>query len=269
MSGTQAAEDARPLALVTGASSGIGLELAKQFAENSFDLVVAAEDDELQARRAELEQLGATVETVQVDLSTSQGVEQLHSQVRSLGRPVAAAALNAGIGVNGRFDEISLEDDLRLVALNVASTVHLTKLLVRDMVPRGEGRLLFTASVASTMPGPYYATYAASKAFVHSFAEALRHEYKDMGITVTSLMPGPTDTEFFDRADMGDTKVGRSDSKDDPADVARDGFDALMSGKDKVVAGSTMNKVQTAGGKLMPDPVKAAAHASMTKPDSH
>jgi short-subunit dehydrogenase len=144
--------------------------------------------------------------------------------------------------------------------------VHLAKRILPEMVRRGAGRVLFTASVASTMPGPYYATYAASKAFVLSFAQAVRYELKDTGVSVTALMPGPTDTEFFDRAQMKDTPVG-SAAKDDPADVARDGFEALMAGKDHVVAGAAKNKLQAAGANLMPDPAKAAVHARMTKPE--
>jgi short-subunit dehydrogenase len=258
----------RPLAVVTGASSGIGRELARQFADNGFDLVVTAEDEELKEVASDLERSGATVWTEQVDLATRDGVERLAAAIIATSRPVAAAALNAGVGVSGRFDEIELADDLRLIELNVVSTVHLAKRLVPDMVRRGEGRLLFTASVAATMPGPYYATYAASKSFVHSFAEAIRHELKDTGVTVTSLMPGPTDTEFFDRAGMEDTKVGSSDGKDEPADVARDGFDALMAGKDRVVAGSAMNRAQTAASNVLSDPLKARVHASMTEPGS-
>jgi uncharacterized protein len=258
---------ARPLAVVTGASSGIGRELARQFADNGFDLVVAAEDDALKQVPLDLASTGAAIHVEQVDLATREGVEHLVAAIVATGRPVAAAALNAGVGVSGRFDEIELDDDLRLIELNVASTVHLAKRLIPAMVQRGEGRLLFTASVAATMPGPYYATYAASKSFVHSFAEAIRHELKDTGVTVTSLMPGPTDTEFFDRAGMQDTKVD-SGKKDDPADVARDGFDALMAGKDHVVAGSAMNRAQTAAGKVLSDPMKSRVHASMTEPRS-
>ncbi len=257
----------RPLAVVTGASSGIGLELARQFADNGFDLVIAAESAELGEVASELERTGATVQVERVDLATREGVEQLVAGIGATSRPVAAAALNAGVGVSGRFDEIDLDDDLRLMELNVVSTVHLAKRLVRPMVQRGEGRLLFTASVAATMPGPYYATYAGSKSFVHSFAEAIRHELQDTGVTVTSLMPGPTDTEFFDRAGMADTKVDAS-NKDDPADVARQGFDALMAGKDHVVAGSLLNRAQTAAGKALSDPTKARLHASMTEPGS-
>jgi uncharacterized protein len=257
----------RPLALVTGASSGIGLELARQFADNGFDLVVAAEDDEIQPAAQSLRAGGADVQVVQVDLATRQGVEDLYARCASGDRPVAAAALNAGVGVSGRFDEIPLDDDLRLIALNVQSTVHLAKLLVRDMLARDDGRLLFTASVAATMPGPYYATYAASKSFVQSFAEAIRYELRDTGVSVTSLMPGPTDTEFFDRAGMQDTPVDGA-SKDDPADVARHGFEALMAGKDHVVGGSLMNKMQTMASNLLPDQVKARLHAGMTEPES-
>src|SRR4051812_29154914 len=197
----------RNLALVTGASSGIGLELAKQFAENDFDLIIAAEDDELAGAASELERLGARVEAIRVDLATPDGVEELARHVSGAGRRVEAAALNAGVGSGGSFAETPLEDELRLVDLNVRSTVHLAKYLVRDMQHRGHGRLLFTSSIASTMPGPFQAVYNASKSFVQSFALALRNELKDTDITVTSLMPGPTDTEFFERAEMLDTKV--------------------------------------------------------------
>jgi short-subunit dehydrogenase len=257
----------RPLAVVTGASSGIGRALAEQFVERGFDVVAAAEDDELTAAASALQARGATVVPVQADLATSEGVEQLHAAVTATGRPVAAAALNAGVGVGGRFDETDLEADLRLIDLNVRSQVHLAKLLVRDMVQRGEGRLLFTSSIAAKMPGPYHATYAASKAYLHSFAEAIRTELKDTGVTVTSLMPGPTDTEFFERADMEDTKIG-SGNKDDPADVARDALAALMAGKDHVVAGSMLNKVQAATSSVLPDKAVSSAAAPMTEPGS-
>ncbi|MGI9158098.1 MAG: SDR family NAD(P)-dependent oxidoreductase [Marmoricola sp.] len=181
------------------------------------------------------------------------------------GRPIAAAALNAGVGVYGRFDETRLDDQLRLVALNVASCVHLAHGILGRMVAEGGGRLLVTSSVASQMPGPNYSTYAASKSFLQSFAEAVRRELTDTGVTVTALLPGPTDTDFFERADMQDTRVGSTD-KDDPADVARSGFDALMAGKDQGVAGSVMNKAQVAAGKLVPDWLKARIHEGMTAP---
>ena len=257
----------RPLAVVTGASSGIGLALAEQFLEQGFDVVAAAEDAELEPAAAQLRQKGGTVIPVRADLATADGVEQLHSAIGSTGRPVDAAALNAGVGVGGRFDETDLDADLRLIDLNVRSQVHLAKLLVREMVQRGEGRLLITSSIAAKMPGPFHATYAASKAFLHSFAEAIRTELKDTGVTVTSLMPGPTDTEFFERAGMEDTKLGTS-TKDDPADVARDALSALLSGKDHVVAGSRMNSVQAGSATVMPDKAVSAVAAKMAEPGS-
>lgn len=257
----------RPMAVVTGASSGIGLALAEQFLEQGFDVIAAAEDAELDSATAQLQQKGGTVIPVRVDLASADGVEQLHSAIRSAGRPVDAAALNAGVGVGGRFDETDLDADLRLIDLNVRSQVHLAKLLVREMVHRGEGRLLITSSIAAKMPGPFHATYAASKAFLHSFAEAIRTELKDTGVTVTSLMPGPTDTEFFERADMEDTKLGTS-KKDDPGDVARDAMSALLSGKDHVVAGSTLNNVQASSATVMPDKAVSAMAAKMAEPGS-
>ena len=236
----------RPLAVVTGASSGIGFELAKQFATNGFDLIVAAEDADIATAARELSALGTEVDDVQVDLARPEGVEVLYERIAAAGRPVDAIALNAGIGAGGAFaTDTDLEQELRLIDLNVRSTVHLSKYVVRDMVGRGEGRILFTSSIASTMPGSFQAVYNASKSFVQSFALALRNELEDTGVTVTSLMPGPTDTEFFERADMLDTKVG-ADEKDNPADVARDGFDALMAGKERVVSASLKTKLQGA-----------------------
>ncbi len=265
---TQADQTVPPLAVVTGASSGIGLSLARQFVQNGYDVVVAAEDAELAQAAAELRGSGREVTEVQVDLATPEGVTDLYMAATDGGRPVSAVALNAGIGVGGSFSETDLEADLRLVDLNVRSTVHLGKLFVRDMVARGEGRVLFTSSIAAKGPGPYHATYAASKAFVHSLAEAIRVELKDTGVTVTSLMPGPTETEFFERAGMEDTKIGASDAKDDPDEVAKDGFQALMAGKDRVVAGSLKNKVQAGLASVSPDDKVAAGTAKMTEPGS-
>jgi short-subunit dehydrogenase len=264
---TSTQERHKPLAVVTGASTGIGRALAQEFVDHGFDVVIAAEEPAIHDAAAELSASGRTVVAVQVDLATAAGVEELHRAVRDQGRTPAAAALNAGVGVNGRFDQTPLEADLNLVDLNVRSTVHLAKLLTRDMVARGEGRLLITSSIAAVAPGPYHSTYAASKAFVHSFAEGIREELKDTGVTVTSLMPGPTDTEFFARADMeDDTRVGRMKHKDDPKDVARDGYEALMAGKASVVAGSFMNRVQAELGTHLPDALANPIFARMTKP---
>ena len=256
----------RPLALVTGASSGIGYELARQFADNGFDLIVTAEDAELTAAAERLRADGAQVTAVRIDLATAGGVDELYGTVRAAGRPVAAAALNAGVGAGGAFaTDTELADELRLVDLNVRSTVHLAKYVVRDMVGRDEGRILFTSSIASTMPGAFQAVYNASKSFVQSFALALREELKDTGVTITSLMPGPTDTEFFERADMLDTRIGEG-PKDDPADVARLGFEALMSGEERVVAASVKTKLQGRASRVLPDGAKAKMHRKMAEP---
>ncbi|HEV2775400.1 MAG TPA: SDR family NAD(P)-dependent oxidoreductase [Solirubrobacteraceae bacterium] len=256
----------RPLALVTGASSGIGYELARQFADNGFDLIVTAEDGELTAAAQRLRDDGAQVTAVRVDLATAGGVDELYGTVRAAGRPVAAAALNAGVGAGGAFaTDTALADELRLIDLNVRSTVHLAKYVVRDMVGRDEGRILFSSSIASTMPGAFQAVYNASKSFVQSFALALREELKDTGVTITSLMPGPTDTEFFERADMLDTRVGQG-PKDDPADVARQGFEALMSDDERVVAAGAKTKLQGHATHVLPDAVKAKMHRKMAEP---
>jgi|SRR6185312_15907962 len=256
----------RQLAVITGASSGIGFELARVFAEEGFDLLIAAEDGELTTALDELKRTDAAVEAHRVDLATEAGVIELYRHIQSTGRPVDALALNAGIGAGGAFaTETALADELKLIDLNVRSTVHLCKLVLADMVARDAGRILFTSSIASTMPGAFQAVYNASKSFVQSFALAIRNELKDTGVTITALMPGPTDTEFFERAGMEDTKVG-ADEKDDPAEVARQGFDALIAGEEKVVGGSFKNKVQTIAGKVIPDSNKAEMHRQMAEP---
>jgi short-subunit dehydrogenase len=260
------AQEQRRFAVVTGASSGIGFELAKVFAEEGFDLLVTAEDAEIEAAQRELNQLTASVECVRLDLSRTDEVNRLYERIEATGRPVDAIALNAGIGAGGDFArETDLRKELRLIDLNVRSTVQLCKLVAKDMVARGEGRILFTSSIASTMPGAYQAVYNASKSFVQSFALALRNELKDTDVTVTSLMPGPTETEFFERAEMLDTPVGEEE-KDDPAEVARQGFEALMAGREKVVGGSFKNKAQAVAGKVIPDSVKAEMHRKMAQP---
>jgi uncharacterized protein len=253
-----------PLALVTGASSGIGYELAIQFARNGFDLVVAAEDQRIATVTEDFAELGVAVRPVMVDLATDAGVRELYAALA--GRAPDAVAINAGVGVGGDFArETDLSAELGLIDLNVRSTVHLAKLVLQDMVARDTGRILFTSSIAARMPGPYEATYAASKAFILSFAEAIRYELRDTQITITALMPGPTQTEFFDRAGMQDTRIYEMD-KDDPAEVARQGFEALMAGKDHVVAGSAKNKIQASASRLMPETAKARMHGTLAEP---
>jgi short-subunit dehydrogenase len=245
---------ARPLALVTGASSGIGRELAKQFAENGFDLIVAAEDVELDDAVEELRALGAVVAPVSVDLTKRADVERLVAAVRGSGRPLDAAALNAGVGVGGPVVENDLDAELAIVELNCASTVHLAKRVAQDMV-------------APQAPQPFQAVYGASKAFVQSYALALREELKDTGVTVTALLPGPTETEFFDRAGLEDTKVGAAE-KDDPAQVARQGFEGLMRGEASVFGGSLASKAMGRLSSLTPDSLAAKVTRPMAEPGS-
>jgi short-subunit dehydrogenase len=259
----------RGLAVVTGASSGIGLELARQFAQHDFDLLIAAEDDGIERAAEDLRSIGAAVETAQVDLSTLEGVEELYERIGEMGRPVDAIALNAGVGVNGPFLESDIDDHLRLIGLNVTGVVQLSQSVLRDMANRGAGRVLFTSSIAADMPGSYSATYNASKAFELSFAQALREELKDSGVSITVLQPGPTDTNFFERSGAAaqDTKVAAG-KKDDPADVAKDGFEALMAGKDHVVGGSFKNQLQDTMAQILPETTKAAMHTKESKPGS-
>ncbi len=258
----------KPFAVVTGASSGIGFELGRQFAKNGYDLLIAAENPEIATAARLLAEEGATVQPIRVDLATYEGVEELYAAIQQTDRPVDAIALNAGVGHGGDFATgTDLKEEFNIIDLNVTSTVHLAKRVLPAMVERGEGKVLFTSSVAATMPGSFQAVYNASKAFVLSFAEAVRNELKDTGVTVTALMPGPTDTNFFARAGMQETKVGAGE-KDDPAQVAEQGFKALMEGDDHVVAGSMKNKMQVLAGKLLPDTMKAEMHRDLAEPGS-
>jgi short-subunit dehydrogenase len=254
----------RKFAVITGASSGIGLELAKQCAAHNFDVLMCAEDASIHVAAAEVD---PRAQAVQADLATREGCEQLVQAVRRVGRPVDALILNAGVGVGGRFLDTDLDAELRMIALNCNHIVHISKRLVPAMVARGKGRVLITGSVVSTAPAPYQAVYGATKAFVMSFAEALRVEIADSGVTVTVLQPGATDTNFFERADMTDTKVGQA-KKDDPALVAKRGFEAMMDGKDSVLGGSFKSRLQGLANELLPETIKAKQVAKTTEPGS-
>ena len=257
-----AAEAARPLAIVTGASSGIGYELAKLFAEDGFDLVVAADTPLTEAVNA-LEGLGARVNAVQADLASEEGVQALYRAVD--GRPIDALAANAGHGLGKAFLDQDFDDVVHVINTNITGTIRLAYLVGRDMRERGRGRILFTGSIAGLMPGSFQAVYNGTKAFVDSFSFALRNELKDTGVSVTVLMPGPVDTNFFERADMTDTQVGQSDNKSDPADVAKTGYEAMKRGDGDVVAGLG-NKMQAAMAAVTPQSALAEMHRKMAEP---
>lgn len=254
----------RPLAVVTGASSGIGLEIAQQLGGRGYDVVAAAEDDHIDGVAGAIRTNGVEAHGVRVDLRTPEGCNELATRVRELGTP-EVLVINAGVGLNGPFVETDLAEHVDLVNLNVTGALHLAHMLIGDMVRRGQGHVMFTSSVAATSPGPYMATYNASKAFVQSFSQALRVELKDAGVTVTALMPGPTDTHFFERAHLEDTRMAHL-KRDDPADVAREGIEAMLAGVDHVVTGSALNKVQVATSAVTPERILAAAQAKLSKP---
>jgi short-subunit dehydrogenase len=254
-------------AVVTGASSGIGYHLAHTFAQNGFDLLICSESAALADAEQQLRAVGVEVHSVNADLATYEGVEKLWSAIEATGRPVDAIAINAGVGVGGDFThETSLAAELNMIQLNCASTVHLAKHVTKQMVARGQGRILFTASIAGTMPTPLEAVYGATKAFVLEFAQSLRHELKDTGVSVTALKPGPTDTNFFHRAGMDDADVGQKGKEESqPEAVAKQGYDALMAGEAEVFAASFKTKLQGVLGRFAPDSVKASMHEKMAE----
>jgi short-subunit dehydrogenase len=251
----------RKFAIVTGASTGIGLELAKLAAQDGYDLVVAADTPLVDASR-ELQGYGVEVRNVETDLSTFEGVDRLLAAAG--GRPVDALFANAGHGLGHAFLEQEPAEWRHVIDTNITGTIYLVQKVARDMVARNEGRILITGSIAGHIAGAFHAVYNGSKAFIDSFSDALNNELKDTEVTVTCLKPGATDTEFFHRADMDDTKVGSS-SKDDPADVAKTGYQAMLKGERSVVYG-LMNKLQVAGSKVLGGGVSAGMHRSMAEP---
>lgn len=254
----------RPLAVITGASSGIGFELAKLCAEHGCDLIIAADQPEIEAATDALRSTGVSVEPLQVDLATRAGVEQLHAAIG--GRRVDYLLANAGHGLGRAFLDQDFDEIRHVIDTNITGTVYLVQLVTREMRARGEGRVLITGSIAGYMPGTFSAVYNGTKAFINSFSFALRAELKDSGVTVTCLMPGPTDTDFFTRADELDTKVA-AEEKDDPVDVARAGFEAMMAGRGDVVSG-LQNKVMTTVASVMPSGMVAEQHRRMAEPGS-
>lgn len=256
---------ANKFAIVTGASSGIGQELAKLAAKDGYDLLLVA-DTPFADSSAGLGELNVSVETLEVDLASVAGVDRVLQCAG--GRQVDLLCANAGHGLGNAFLDQDLGDWRHVVDTNITGTLYLLQKILKPMVERNEGKVLVTGSIAGFIPGSFAAVYNGSKAFVDSFTEALRNEIKDAnGVTLTTLMPGPVDTEFFDRAGLGDTKVGASDNKSDPEDVAKDGYEALLAGKGSVVSG-WKNKLQVAVAGVVPQAVLAEQHRKMAEPGS-
>lgn len=251
-------------AIVTGASTGIGFELAKCCANDGFDLLIAADEPKIHDAAKQLRNFGVEVTPIEVDLATVAGVDKLYEAIE--GRPVDALLANAGHGLGGAFLDQDFGEARHVLDTNVTGTIYLTQKVGRDMRSRGQGRILFTGSIAGFTPGTFNAVYNATKAFIDSFSFALRNELKDSGVTVTCLMPGATETEFFERANMEDTKIGQS-KKDDPYDVAQTGYDAMMKGEGDVVSG-WKNKIMSAAASITPSGMLAERHRKEAEPGS-
>src|SRR5689334_6477295 len=253
----------RKFAIVTGASSGIGLEIAKLAAQDGYDLIVAADTPFVEAGPA-LKEFGVNVEEVEADLATKQGVDQLLAKVGD--RQVDVLVANAGHGLGHGFLDQSPDEWLHVINTDVTGTLMLVQPVVRRMVERGEGKVLITGSVAGHLAGAFQAVYNGSKAFIDSFAAALNEELRGTGVTVTCLKPGATETAFFHRAELDGTKVGQA-KKDDPADVAKAGWEAMRKGEPAVIYG-LKNKMEVAAAGMMTDATTAKLHRAQAEPGS-
>lgn len=261
------AEHPKPkFSVVTGASSGIGLELARIAAQNGSDLLIVSDGADIQDVAAQLRSLGTRVEALEADLATPDGVDALYDRVQQMGRPIDALYANAGRGLGKGFLDQDFDDIERVIATNVTGTTYLLHRFVGDMRARNSGRVLITGSIAGLMPGSFQAVYNATKAYLDSFAYALRNELKETEVVVTVLMPGPTETDFFETADMLDTPVGQG-KKDSAQSVAKAGYDALMRGDGHEVAGFG-NKLQAMMTRFMTDGQLAQMHRGMAEPSS-
>ncbi len=253
-------------AIITGASTGIGFELATLAAKDGYDIVVVADEPLINAAAEDFKQFGTSVVAVEADLSTVQGVDQLLAAAGD--RQIDLLCANAGHGLGHAFLDQELKDWRHVVDTNIVGTAYLLQRVLRPMVARNDGKVLVTGSIAGYIPGAFQAVYNGTKAFVDSFVAALQNEIKDAdGVTLTNLMPGPVETEFFARGDMLDTSVGADPKKSNPADVAKDGWEAVMSGKAAIVSG-WKNKLQSAVANVTPNAVLAEQHRKMAEPGS-
>jgi short-subunit dehydrogenase len=252
---------------VTGGSSGIGYELAKQLAEHGYDVAISGSSDRVHDSAERLRALQVEAWGHQADASTYDGVDAFWRFIERLGRPVEVAVLNVGIATGGAFADTALEDHLKVLAVNITGTTHMAKRTVDHMVANGTGRILIVSSVSATTPTPYEGVYGGTKAFGYNLAESLREELREHGVSVTALLPGATDSDFHSNAGMGaDTPVGRLE-KFPRAEVARLGYDGLMAGEDMVVGGDQAAHEALERHLTTPEPVKAAAHAKFVRPD--
>jgi short-subunit dehydrogenase len=260
-------ENNQKYALITGATSGIGFEFAKLFAHHNYNLVIVARSQEaLDNTAIELEQFGVDVIKIAKDLFKKEEAYSLCEEVKTAGIDIDVLINDAGQGLYGQFKDTDLERELDIIQLNIGATVILTKHFLKDMIARNEGRILNLGSIAGKLPGPWQSIYHGTKAFILSFTAAIREELKDTNVTVTALLPGVTDTDFFNKAEMNDSKmVQDKDSMSDPADVAKDGYDALMAGEGRVISG-LKNKVQVNMNNLVPDSVVAKEMYAMQQP---
>ncbi|BBF70689.1 oxidoreductase [Sphingomonas bisphenolicum] len=252
-------------AIITGASTGIGFELAHLAAQDDYDLLVVANESLIDAAATDFRRHGVNVQSLEADLSTLEGVDRLLDAAG--GRQIDLLCANAGKGLGHGFLEQEVAEWRRVIDTNITGTLYLLQKVLKPMVARDDGKVLITGSIAGFIPGSFQAVYNGSKAFIDSFADAIRNEIKEAkGVTVTTLMPGPTETEFFDRAQMLDTSVG-SQKKDDALRVAKDGWDALLAGKAHIVSG-WKNKLQAAAAHVTPAAVLAEQHRAMAEPGS-
>jgi uncharacterized protein len=258
--------DGHPLALVTGASAGIGYQLARQLAQAGYDLVVTGRSEALADAATDFAECGVHVRAVRADLTRYDEVEGVWHAVVDTGRSLDVAVLNAGVSLGGAFVDTDLQDELDLISLNVTSVVHLAKHVVRHMAARRRGRIMITSSISATKPTPFETVYGPSRAFTHMFAQGLREELKDVGVSVTALLPGATDSEFHARAGMGNTAFGPGMRKNSRVEVARQGIEALLAGKDQVVAGDRATKRAAIRNRFARETAKAARHARRARP---
>lgn len=254
-------------ALVTGATSGIGKEIAKLLAKDQYNLIIVGrKQEELNDVANELKlEHSIEIKTLEKDLFNRTAVFEVYDEIKAQGIEPDILVNDAAQGQYGLFIENDINRELDIIQLNISAVVILTKLFLKDMVARGGGKILNVASIAGKVPGPYQAVYHGTKAFVHSFSESIRSELEDTGVTITSLLPGPTDTDFFNKADMQDSKIVQQSGLADPADVAKDGYDALMAGDDMVISGFK-NKVQVAMSNVTPDSMVAEMMKKQQEP---